>query len=71
MEQSQPIRTAVLPVGIAFGLLAVACTFEAGAAQWMRQSQPLLGLVFAVLGLSLVGVHVLRRFRVSPRRDRG
>ena len=68
MEENKRVRSIFLPVGVAFGLLAVAFTFEAGEVQWMWQSRPVLGLLFVVFGLSLVAVHLLHQFRASRRR---
>lgn len=68
MEKNKRVRSIFLPVGIAFALLAVAFTFEAGEVQWMWQSQPLLGLLFVLFGLSFVAVHLVRQFLASRQR---
>lgn len=68
METKKPVNSAFLPVGVAFGLLAGAFTFDDSGVQWMWQSQPPVSLVLALFGLSLVAVHLVRRVRTSRQR---
>ncbi|MGV2901323.1 hypothetical protein ACNPM4_06555 [Microbacterium sp. AGC62] len=65
MEDAKSSRSIFLPMGIALGLLSGAFTFKAGGAQWMWQSEPAIGALFALVGVSFLVVHFVRRHHRS------
>lgn len=67
MDDNKTAQSIFLPTGIGLGLLSGAFTFEAGAAQWMWLSEPHMGILFALVGLSFLAVHFVRRYRSSRR----